>query len=125
MLTIRPESLSSKPRLVAPVIGPKGESGRIPGLDQPVGEPDTFRFGRFEVRVLDTPGHTMGHISYWLPGAEIAFVGDTPFAMGCGRILEGTAPMMYASLKKIAALPAGTNLYCGHEDTGCETPSSV
>jgi hydroxyacylglutathione hydrolase len=99
------------------VIGPKGESARIPGLDQPVGEPDTFRFGRFEVRVLDTPGHTIGHISYWLPGAGIAFVGDTLFAMGCGRILEGTAPMMYASLKKIAALPADTNLYCGHEYT--------
>lgn len=99
------------------VIGPKAEAARIPGIDQPVGEPDTFRFGRSEVRVLDTPGHTIGHISYWLPDAGIAFVGDTLFAMGCGRILEGTAPMMYASLKKIAALPAETNLYCGHEYT--------
>ena len=99
------------------VIGPKGESARIPGLDKPVGEPDSFRLGHFEVKVLDTPGHTIGHVSYWLPGAQVAFVGDTLFAMGCGRVLEGTPEMMYGSLKKIAALPSETRLYCGHEYT--------
>jgi hydroxyacylglutathione hydrolase len=67
--------------------------------------------------VLDTPGHTIGHVSYWIPGAQVAFVGDTLFAMGCGRVLEGNYEMMWASLKKIAALPIDTDLYCGHEYT--------
>lgn len=106
-----------KARTQCLVIGPKGESGRIPGLDKPVGEPDSFRLGHFEVKVLDTPGHTIGHVSYWLPQAKVAFVGDTLFAMGCGRVLEGTPEMMYGSLRKIAALPAETRLYCGHEYT--------
>jgi hydroxyacylglutathione hydrolase len=106
-----------KARTQCQVIGPKGESARIPGLDKAVGEPDSFRLGHFEVKVLDTPGHTIGHVSYWLPGAQVAFVGDTLFAMGCGRVLEGTPEMMYGSLQKIAALPAETLLYCGHEYT--------
>jgi hydroxyacylglutathione hydrolase len=106
-----------KARTQCLVIGPKGEAARIPGLDTPVGEPDSFRFGDFEVKVLDTPGHTIGHVSYWLPEAKVAFVGDTLFAMGCGRVLEGTPEMMYGSLKKIAALPKETQLYCGHEYT--------
>lgn len=99
------------------VIGPVAESVRIPCLDQGVAEPDTLSLGRLEVRVLDTPGHTMGHVSYWMAGMRAAFVGDTLFAMGCGRVLEGTAEMMWASLSKIAALPAETALYCGHEYT--------
>jgi len=99
------------------VIGPKAESVRIPCLDVGVAEPDTLALGRLEAKVLDTPGHTIGHITYWFPQASLAFVGDTLFAMGCGRILEGTAEMMWASLQKIAALPAGTELYCGHEYT--------
>jgi len=99
------------------VIGPRGEAQRIPMIDRDVAEPDTLAFGRLEVRVLDTPGHTIGHVSYWLPEARVAFVGDTLFAMGCGRVLEGTAEMMWASLKKIASLPAETMVYCGHEYT--------
>ena len=99
------------------VIGPKGESARVPGIDQSVGEPDEIVFGGATIKVLDTPGHTMGHIAYWCPEAKVAFVGDTLFAMGCGRVLEGTAEMMWASLKKLAALPPETNLYCGHEYT--------
>ncbi|MBN8913754.1 MAG: MBL fold metallo-hydrolase, partial [Rhizobiales bacterium] len=67
--------------------------------------------------VLDTPGHTIGHITYWFPNMDVAFVGDTLFGMGCGRVLEGTAEMMWASLQKIAALPPTTRLYCGHEYT--------
>lgn len=99
------------------VIGPKDEAARIPGLDIAVGEPETLKLGSLEIRVLDTPGHTIGHITYWIPAARVAFVGDTLFAMGCGRVLEGTAEMMWASLKKIAALPPDTSLYCGHEYT--------
>ncbi|HXF53549.1 MAG TPA: hydroxyacylglutathione hydrolase [Hyphomicrobiaceae bacterium] len=99
------------------IIGPKGEAARIPEIDKTVGEGDTFMLGGLEVRVLDTPGHTAGHISYWLPDAKIAFVGDTLFAIGCGRVIEGTPEMMWRSLAKIRALPSDTSLYCGHEYT--------
>jgi hydroxyacylglutathione hydrolase len=99
------------------VIGPRDEQARIPGIDRAVGEPDVLTLGGLEVRVLDTPGHTIGHISYWIEAARVAFVGDTLFAMGCGRVLEGTAEMMWASLEKIAALPGDTEIYCGHEYT--------
>lgn len=99
------------------VIGPAGEEARIPGIDQAVQEPDEIRFGGTTVKVLDTPGHTIGHITYWIPEAKLAFVGDTLFAMGCGRVLEGTAEMMWASLSKLAALPRETSIYCGHEYT--------
>lgn len=99
------------------VIGPRDEAARIPGLDQAVGEPDTLSLGTLNVKVLDTPGHTIGHVTYWLDKAKVAFVGDTLFAMGCGRILEGTAEMMWSSLRKIADLPRDTLLYCGHEYT--------
>lgn len=99
------------------VIGPNGETERIPGLDTGVCEPEILTLGAIQARVLDTPGHTMGHVSYWLPEVGVAFVGDTLFAMGCGRVLEGSAEMMWASLRKIAALPAETQIYCGHEYT--------
>jgi hydroxyacylglutathione hydrolase len=101
----------------ATIFGPKAEAAKVPGIDTAVGEGDRFTFGNVEVHVLDTPGHTLGHVSYWIPAAEIAFVGDTLFAMGCGRVTEGTMEMMWRSLKKIAALPPQTRLYCGHEYT--------
>jgi hydroxyacylglutathione hydrolase len=99
------------------IIGPRGEAAKVPGIDKAVGEGDTFNFGSFEVRVLDTPGHTAGHISYWFPEAGVAFVGDTLFAIGCGRVIEGNAEMMWNSLKKLMALPKETTIYCGHEYT--------
>ena len=99
------------------VIGPRAEAQRIPGLDLAVAEPDTLALGSLKLAVLDTPGHTIGHVTYWIPEARVAFVGDTLFAMGCGRVLEGTAEMMWGSLKKIARLPRETQLYCGHEYT--------
>jgi hydroxyacylglutathione hydrolase len=82
-----------------------------------VTEPDVLTIGNLKAQVLDTPGHTIGHITYWFPENRMAFVGDTLFAMGCGRVLEGTAEMMWTSLQKIAALPKETELYCGHEYT--------
>ena len=69
------------------IIGPKAEAAKIPGIDKQVGEGDVFDFGSFKVHVFDTPGHTAGHITYWIPSADVAFAGDTLFALGCGRIL--------------------------------------
>lgn len=99
------------------IVGPAKEAGSIPGIDQKVSEGDEFSFGRQSVRVLETPGHTLGHITYYLPEAGVAFVGDTLFSLGCGRLLEGTPEMMWTSLQKLKALPSGTLIYCGHEYT--------
>jgi len=99
------------------VIGPKAEASKIQGLDQLVAEGDTFKVGNIQVDVIDTPGHTAGHISLVLPDHKTAFVADTLFVMGCGRIIEGNPEMMWNSLQKIARLPKDTELYCGHEYT--------
>jgi hydroxyacylglutathione hydrolase len=110
-------NLALKAETGSTIIGPRGEAAKIPGLDTPVGEGDTFAFGGQEVRVLETPGHTAGHISYWMPAANVAFVGDTLFAIGCGRVIEGNAQMMWQSLRKLMGLPKETSVYCGHEYT--------
>jgi hydroxyacylglutathione hydrolase len=99
------------------IIGPRAEAAKVPGLDKAVGQGDTFTFGSREVRVLDTPGHTAGHITYWIPSEAVAFAGDTLFAIGCGRVIEGNAQMMWQSLQKLMALPPETVVYCGHEYT--------
>jgi hydroxyacylglutathione hydrolase len=99
------------------IVGPRNEAGKIPGIDETVGGGDTFAFGLHQVEVLDTPGHTAGHITYVIPSAKVAFVGDTLFAIGCGRVIEGTPQMMWESLKKLMALPKDTAVYCGHEYT--------
>lgn len=99
------------------IIGPRAESAKIPGIDKAVGQGDVFTFGSSEVRVLDTPGHTAGHITYWIPSESVAFAGDTLFAIGCGRVVEGNAQMMWSSLQKLIALPKETVVYCGHEYT--------
>lgn len=99
------------------VIGPRDEAGRIPGIDVEVHEGDTVPFGSFEVEVLETPGHTNEHVTYYIPAAKVAFVGDTLFSLGAGRIFEGTAQTMWTSVQKIAQLPADTEIYCGHEYT--------
>jgi hydroxyacylglutathione hydrolase len=110
-------NLALKAQTHCTIIGPKGEAARIPGLDRAVAGGDTIAFGHTTIHVLDTPGHTLGHISYLIPAIGTAFVGDTLFAMGCGRVIEGTPDMMWTSLRRIAALPPGTRLYCGHEYT--------
>ena len=99
------------------VVGPTAEAERIDGLDTTVAEGDALSFADHEVAILDTPGHTLGHISYWFKDAETVFVGDTLFALGCGRVFEGTNPMMWQSLQKLKALPPETIVYCGHEYT--------
>ena len=98
-----------------PVYGPKKEP--IPTLTRPVAEGDRVAIPELGVdfSVLDIPGHTRAHIAYY--GAGALFCGDTLFACGCGRLFEGTAEQMYASLAKLAALPDETKVYCGHEYT--------
>ena len=99
------------------IIGPRAEAEKVPGIDTPVGDGDSFKFGNFDVKVFDTPGHTAGHITYWMPQANVAFVGDVLFAMGCGRVIEGSMEQMWDSIEKVAKLPPETMLYCGHEYT--------
>ncbi len=99
------------------IYGPAAEADRIPGIDVEVSDGDVIRFGDFDVKVIDTPGHTIGHIAYWIPDAKVAFVGDTLFALGAGRVFEGTAEVMWRSLQKLMRLPPDTEIYCGHEYT--------
>ncbi|MEA3018180.1 MAG: hydroxyacylglutathione hydrolase [Sphingomonadales bacterium] len=98
------------------ITGP-AEAERVSKMDRVVAGGDRARIGEFEVEVVDIPAHTAGHIAFHLPKARVAFVGDTLFAMGCGRLFEGTAEQMHASLQRLAALPAETRIYCGHEYT--------
>ena len=110
-------NLALKEKWQCEIIGPRAEADRIPGLDRPVGDGDRVVFGQSTANVFDTPGHTSGHIIYYFAQDEVAFVGDTIFAMGCGRLFEGTPAQMWASLSKIARLPPETKLYCAHEYT--------
>lgn len=106
-----------KERYGCRVVAPRGEAARIPLVDATVREDDEVRVGALRGRVLETPGHTAGHISYFFPADKLAFVGDTLFSIGCGRVIEGTAEMMWQSLLKLRALPDNTRIYCGHEYT--------
>ncbi|HYG46674.1 MAG TPA: hydroxyacylglutathione hydrolase [Allosphingosinicella sp.] len=99
------------------VTGPAAEAARIPTLDRQVREGDRVTLGPVEARVLEVPAHTAGHIAYHLPSEEAVFVGDTLFAMGCGRLFEGTAEQMHSNLQRLAALPPATRAYCAHEYT--------
>ena len=99
------------------VTGPAAEAGRILTLDRLVGEGDVVRLGRIEAQVLEVPAHTAGHIAYHLPDEDTVFVGDTLFAMGCGRLFEGTAEQMHGNLQRLATLPPETAVYCAHEYT--------
>jgi hydroxyacylglutathione hydrolase len=99
------------------IVGPAKESASIPGIDVEVREGDTVEIGSAKARVIETPGHTKGHVSYFFPEDEIVCVGDTLFSVGCGKLLEGDAKTMWSSLEKLAKLPPETKLYCGHEYT--------
>lgn len=110
-------NLELKERTGCTIIGPRADADRIPGIDVKVGEGDRFEFGLQSVDVYDTPGHTRGHIIYHLPEHRLAFVGDTLFAMGCGRLFEGTAEQMWDSLQKLLPWPDDTRIYCAHEYT--------
>ena len=99
------------------VIAPRKEASKIANIDVTVREGDVVTVGSLVGRVLETPGHTAGHVTYWFKSDKLAFVGDTLFSVGCGRILEGTPDMMWQSLLKIRNLPADTLIFCGHEYT--------
>ena len=99
------------------VVAPAGEAAKIPAVDETVKEGDTVKVGNLSANVIETPGHTLGHIAYWFHGDKLAFVGDTLFSIGCGRVIEGTPAQMWESLKKLRDLPDDTEIYCGHEYT--------
>jgi len=99
------------------VIGPEPSAAETGMYDRTVKDGDDFQWAGAEVRVIATPGHTLDHVSYWLPGEALVFVGDTIFSLGCGRVIEGDHPMMWASIKRLRELPGETVLYCGHEYT--------
>ena len=98
------------------VTGPK-EAERVSRIDRIVAGGDRARIGSIEAELIDIPAHTAGHVAFHLPAAATVFTGDTLFAMGCGKLFEGDAAMMYANMRKLAALPPATRVYCGHEYT--------
>lgn len=99
------------------IVGPRADKDRIPGIQTQVGDGDRYTFGQAEATVFDVPGHTRGHIAYWFAADDALFCGDTLFALGCGRLFEGTPAQMWKSLGKLKALPDGTRVYCAHEYT--------
>jgi hydroxyacylglutathione hydrolase len=103
--------------LGAKVSGPLAEADRIPTLDLGLREGDSVQIGAHQARVLETPGHTAGHIVFHMAGDALLFSGDTLFAMGCGRLFEGTAAQMFTNMQRLADLPGDTAVYCAHEYT--------
>lgn len=99
------------------IIGPRAEAARIPGLDIAAGDGDIVSLGALKSTVWDTPAHTAGHIAYYFDSEAAIFVGDTLFALGCGRLFEGTAEQMHAAMQRFASLPEYTDVYCAHEYT--------
>ncbi len=99
------------------VVAPQAEAGKIPLVDETVREGSSVSVGELSAKVIETPGHTAGHITYWFDRDKLAFAGDTLFSIGCGRVIEGTPEMMWASLLKLRDLPGDTRVYCGHEYT--------
>ena len=99
------------------ITAPKVDAPKIAGIDRTVADGDVVSLGEWNARVIDVGGHTLGHVAYHLPEAGIAFVGDSLFALGCGRMFEGTAPQFWASLSRLKALPPETTLFCAHEYT--------
>lgn len=100
-----------------PIYGPREELTKIHTISHPLQHEDHFTFHDLKIEVLAVPGHTLGHIVYFIDQLKTLFSGDTLFAMGCGRIFEGTATQMYHSLNRLAALPPDTKVYCAHEYT--------
>jgi len=99
------------------VVAPAAEASQIPAVDETVREGDKVSVGTLSANVIETPGHTSGHIAYWFHADKLAFVGDTLFSIGCGRVIEGTPEQMWRSLVKLRDLPDDTEIYCGHEYT--------
>ncbi len=99
------------------IYGPRDELSKIPFISHPLMDHSTFSFQGLNIEILAVPGHTLGHIVYFIDELDLLFCGDTLFAMGCGRVFEGTFEQMYHSLNRLAALPPRTQVYCTHEYT--------
>lgn len=115
------DHIGGVPELIAeqqsPVFGPREELSKIPFISHPLENNAQFQFNGLDVDVFAIPGHTLGHIAFFIDAIDTLFCGDTLFAMGCGRLFEGTAEQMYQSLNRLAALPPRTQVYCTHEYT--------
>ena len=101
----------------AELVAPKQEKNKIPNIDIEVKDGDLINLAGLKAKVIHTPGHTIGHVVYYLEKEKILFAGDTIFSLGCGRVFEGSMEDMYLSLKKIKNLDPKTLIYCGHEYT--------
>ena len=110
-------NLALKARFGATIVGPRADAARIPGIDIALGQGERYALGPDEAQIFDVPGHTRGHIAFWFADSRALFCGDTLFALGCGRMFEGTAPQFWGSLEKLRALPDDTDVYCAHEYT--------
>jgi hydroxyacylglutathione hydrolase len=109
--------LALKERYGATIVAAAKDKATVPGGDVFVHEGSTIRFAGRDILTIETPGHTKGHVAYYMPEERAVFVGDTLFAMGCGRLLGGTASDMWSSLQKLGDLPPDTRVWCGHEYT--------
>lgn len=110
-------NLDLKRKWNAKIIASNYDRDRIPGIDQQLGEGDSFMLGTSKLKVLEIPGHTLGHIAFYSEESKALFCGDTVFSLGCGRLFEGTPEIMFETFKKIKKLPRETKIYCGHEYT--------
>lgn len=110
-------NLELKRRTGCVIVGMGRDRERIPGIDVAVADGDTVELGAARAQVLDVPGHTRGHGAYWFAEEQALFCGDTLFALGCGRLFEGSAREMWNSLSKLRAMPGNTRVYCAHEYT--------
>ncbi|HKI75367.1 MAG TPA: hydroxyacylglutathione hydrolase [Pseudomonadales bacterium] len=110
-------NLALKEKWGCTIVGSKNDAERIPGIDVMVGDGDTYDFGGHTAKIFDVSGHTIGHIAYYFADDAMLFSGDALFALGCGRLFEGTPQQMWTSLQKLRALPDDTAVYCAHEYT--------
>ncbi len=99
------------------IVGSKSDAARIPGIDVELADGDSYTFGDYTADIYDVSGHTIGHIAFHFPSEDILFSGDALFALGCGRLFEGSPGQMWTSLQKLKALPDATTVYCAHEYT--------
>ncbi|MEH6475948.1 MAG: hydroxyacylglutathione hydrolase [Sneathiella sp.] len=110
-------NLELKEKTGCTIVGSAYDVARIPGIDIEVSEDQPYLFGTQKAQVFEVSGHTNGHIAYWFEGSDALFCGDTLFALGCGRLFEGTPAKMWESLQKLRVLPDPTKIYCAHEYT--------
>ncbi len=109
--------LALKDKYKCRVVAPAAEAATIPGVDETVREGDKVKIGNLVGNVIETPGHTLGHVVYWFHADNLVFAADTLFSVGCGRVIEGTMDQMWGSMLKMRDLPDETKVFCGHEYT--------